>query len=60
MAANIVLPVPTWARVAVVLAAVTLFGGSVVAVWLGNVAALWVVVPSSVLACKAVRFAFNR
>ncbi len=60
MAANIVLPVPTWARIAIVLVALAAFVGSVVGVWFGNVYALAVVIPSSILACKAVRFAFNR
>jgi hypothetical protein len=60
MSANILWPVPTWARVAIVLASVAFFGGSVVAVWLGNVAALLVVIPSAVLAYRALRFAFDR
>jgi hypothetical protein len=59
MAANI-LPVPTWTRIVAVLASLALFSGSVVAVWLGNVGALLVVLPSAFVACRAVRFAFNR
>ena len=54
------LSVPIWTRILIILVVLGLLAGSVISVWMGNLFALLVVTPCTILALRALSFAFGK